>query len=270
MNALPPDTPEPAAEVILPRAWRWPVALIAALALGWLIRDQWQSRQDETLLRTDGAALAENQPLLDYAVRRATPIYQQHCASCHGQDLKGSHGTGVPNLQDGVWLYGTGSITDIEQTILYGIRSGHPKSHNLTDMPGLGRVGQLSAAEVNDVVEYVLQLSQQPHDAEAAQRGKQVFMNQGVCYDCHSPDGYGNPDYGVPGLTGRGGSWLYGGNRTSLHKSTFDGRHGKCPAWINTLSFADIRALAAYLYQTSHRNTAPQTAPQIPSKSAGA
>jgi cytochrome c oxidase cbb3-type subunit 3 len=125
-------------------------------------------------------------------------------------------------------------------------------------LPGLGRVGQITAAETHDVVEFVLQISQQPHDAAAAERGRFVYMNHGACYDCHSPDGYGVSDYGTPGLTGRGGSWLYGGDRDTLYKSIFDGRHGKCPAWINTLSFAEIRALAAYLYQRSHvATTAP-------------
>ena len=46
---------------------------------------------------------------------------------------------GAPNLGNSVWLYGDGGIGDIEYTILYGIRSGHPKAHNVTDMPAEGR-----------------------------------------------------------------------------------------------------------------------------------
>ncbi len=238
------------------------IVITLALLLGavyfWLHRNS----QDDALLRSEGSALQANAELLAYASQRALPLYQEHCASCHGADLNGSpsHLPGIANLGDAVWLYGTGQITDIEQTILYGIRSGHPKSHNLAEMPGFGRIGQLSKDEVNDVVEYMLQISHQPHDAAAAERGKVVYQNQGLCYDCHAADGYGVSDYGTPSLTGRGGSWLYGGDRATLHKSTFDGRRGLCPAWVNKLSFAEIRALAAFLYSKSHDAAAREAA----------
>lgn len=230
------------------------LVMISVVGLGY----RWyRAHQDALLLRTATSRLQHDDDLLAYADRRALPLYQEHCAGCHGADLKGDRSKGIPDLGDAVWLYGSGEITEIEQTLLYGIRSGHPKAHNLTDMPALGRKGQLSPNEVSDVVEYLLQLSRQPHDAVAAQRGALIFMDRGVCFDCHGSDAYGVPDYGVPGLTGRGGSWLYGGDRATLYKSTFDGRHGLCPAWIHTLSFAEIRALAAFLYHRTHSDTQP-------------
>jgi cytochrome c oxidase cbb3-type subunit 3 len=230
------------------------LVLLAVAVIGVIFYWQRNVRRDEALLRSTGTELQANADLLAYAIRRAQPIYQEHCASCHGAGLKGDRSRGIPNLSDSVWLYGNGQITDIEQTILYGIRSGHPKAHNLTDMPGLGRTGQLNKGEVNDVVEYVLLIGHQPHDEAAAERGKVVFFGQGVCYDCHSSDGYGVSDYGTPGLTGRGDSWMYGGDRATLYKSVFDGRHGLCPAWVNKLSFAEIRALAAFLNSRSGAN----------------
>jgi cytochrome c oxidase cbb3-type subunit III len=233
--------------------------LIAVLLVTWLGYRWYGSRQDDALLRIDTTALQKDPTLLAYAARKAAPLFAEHCASCHGADMTGHRApepqAGVPNLHDSVWLYGTGQIADLEATILYGIRSGHPRSHNLAEMPGFGRSGQLKNDEVNDVVEYVLMLSHQQYDTLAAERGRVVFNNQGVCYDCHGADGYGVSDYGSTPLTGRGNTWLYGGDRATLHKSVFDGRHGKCPAWINTLSFADIRALAAYLYQQAHTET---------------
>lgn len=243
------ESPRPSPPSRRPGLWLAVLALLIAALAFYSLRG---SRQDESLLRADGVQLQADSGLLAYAARRAEPLYQSNCASCHGANLQGERSKGVPNLADGVWLYGAGQITEIEQTILYGIRSGHPKARNLADMPGLGRIGQLTPAEVHDVVEYVLQLSQQPHDSAAAQRGQFVYMNHGACYDCHASDGYGVSDYGTPALTGRGGAWLYGGDRDSLYKSTFDGRHGLCPAWINKLGFADIRALAAFLYSRSH------------------
>ncbi|MGC3982589.1 MAG: c-type cytochrome [Steroidobacteraceae bacterium] len=245
-EAKPSNKSQPAS----PRRWLVPGAaliVVAGLLYYWIHGSQ----QDEALLRATGSQLQQDKALLAYADNRAQPIYKEHCASCHGADLKGDRSKGIPNLGDGVWLYGTGQITDIEQTILYGIRSGHPKSHNLADMPAMGRINQLTKNEIQDVVEYVQLLSKQPHDEAAAERGRRVYENHGVCYDCHASDGYGVSDYGTPSLTGRGGSWLYGGDRDTLYKSVFDGRHGLCPAWVNKLSFAEIRALSAFLYQRS-------------------
>lgn len=235
-------------------------ALIAALAF-YNVRT---ARINARLLIASSSQLLAQSDLIAYGTRRGAPLYQEHCASCHGANLKGDRARGVPDLEDSIWLYGSGSITDIEQTILYGIRSGHPRAHNLTEMPGMGRTGQLNKADVQDVVEYVLKISDQAHDEAAAQRGKDVFNNRGVCYDCHAADGYGVSDYGTPALTGRGGSWIYGGDRATLYKSVFDGRHGLCPSWVKKLSFVDIRSLAVYLYQRSHPNGAATGASKNP------
>jgi cytochrome c oxidase cbb3-type subunit 3 len=150
-----------------------------------------------------------------------------------------------------VWLFGEGTVSDIENTILYGIRSGHPKAHNITDMPAFLRIGQLSAAEINDVVEYLLSLRHASQDEAAARRGYDLYSNKGNCFDCHSGDALGNPDYGAPALTGP--TWVYGGARDDLVKSVTDGRHGLCPAWIDKLSPAQVREVAVYLYDNSQR-----------------
>lgn len=241
------------------RYWLVPGALtVLMMALVWMLMRR--SDQADALLRSAEARLQTNAALLAYASQRARPLYQTHCAGCHGADLTGDHSKGAANLGDGIWLHGTGQINDIEQTILYGIRSGHPKARNLDDMPGFGRIGQLTRNEIGDVVEYVLQISHQPHNAAAAERGRLIYQDRGACYDCHAIDGHGISDYGTPGLTGRGGAWLYGGARAALYKSIFDGRHGLCPAWIGKLSFVEIRALAAFLYSRSHGSNDPQAA----------
>jgi cytochrome c oxidase cbb3-type subunit 3 len=113
----------------------------------------------------------------------------------------------------------------------------------------------LSPAEISDVVEYVLSISKQPHDEAAAARGAELYQNKGNCFDCHSSDALGNPDYGAPALTGP--AWLYGGNRAALLTSVSDGRHGLCPAWIDKLAPADVRELAIYLHEVA-RHAAPR------------
>ncbi len=40
------------------------------------------------------------------AVRRATPLFAQNCAMCHGNEGKGNRQMGAPNLTDNDWLYG--------------------------------------------------------------------------------------------------------------------------------------------------------------------
>jgi cytochrome c oxidase cbb3-type subunit 3 len=117
-------------------------------------------------------------------------------------------------------------------------------------MPAEGRTHQLSAAEIEDVVDFVLALSRQPHDAAAAERGRKLFYDRGNCFDCHAGDAMGNPDYGSPALLGK--TWIYGGDRLTLRQSIYSGRHGLCPAWIFKLTPLQIRALAVYLYVESH------------------
>lgn len=40
------------------------------------------------------------------AIRRATPLFAQNCAVCHGPAGKGNRQMGAPNLTDNEWLYG--------------------------------------------------------------------------------------------------------------------------------------------------------------------
>jgi cytochrome c oxidase cbb3-type subunit 3 len=190
-----------------------------------------------------------NPTLASYAIRLGKGAFQANCVSCHGVDMKGSQRTGVPNLTDNIWLYDLGRVSDIERTVLYGIRAGLGKSHNVTDMPAIGRQNALSPAEIKDVVAYVRSLHKQEADPAAVARGSNIFQDKGVCYDCHSRDASGIPDYGAPSLIDD--DWLYGGDDQALYKSVYDGRHGKCPAWINKLSFATIRAIAVYVHSVS-------------------
>lgn len=194
--------------------------------------------------------VASSPALVAYAHQVAVPVFARNCARCHGADMKGDTAVGAPNLVDKVWLYDQGTVFDIERMILYGARSGHAKARNITDMPAIGRIGVLKDDEIRDVVEYVTQLSRQPADPVVAERGKAIFKDKGNCFDCHAPDGTGNPDYGSTDFTS--GVWNYGGDRATLFKSVRDGRHGLMPAFIDKLSPAQIRALAVEIYERSH------------------
>jgi cytochrome c oxidase cbb3-type subunit 3 len=220
------------------------LAVSVSATAGWLRTRQ---RADE-LLRMDPDRILADARMLAYASALARPLYVQYCAGCHGGAFQGDPARGVPDLAKGVWLYGNDPV-DVERTILYGIRSGHPKARNLTDMPALVRTGQITPGDARDVVEYLQSLAGKPNDEAAAQRGRSIYYNKGNCYDCHANDARGVTDYGTPALTGP--VYLYGGDRETLYQSILDGRHGESPAWVKVLTPVQVRAMALYLVSTT-------------------
>lgn len=229
----------------------WPgIALIVAIAAAAAASMWHRHALADALVRATPEQLQHDGSLVRYALARAPDLYKANCASCHGENRHGNRRIGAADLADGVWLYGDGGVDDIENTLLYGIRSGHPKSHNFGDMPALGRTRQLAQTEVDDLAQYVLALSNQTHDVMAAERGRVLYSGGGRCAGCHGVDGRGNSELGVPNL--HGPAWLYGGERDALRTSINDGRHGLCPAWIDRLDYADIRSLAVWLSTSSH------------------
>ena len=189
--------------------------------------------------------------LVRFADAQARPLFERHCAACHGADMRGNTAVGAPNLSDRVWLYGTGRVYDIERTILFGIRSGDSKARNVTDMPAFGLRGMLTPAQIRELVEYLLKLNGRPYQAEAAEEGRALYYSaRGDCSDCHGGDARGDSDYGAPDLTVN--VWDSGGDPQSLYDSLYFGRHRIMPAWYGTLSLEQIRALAVYIYTVSH------------------
>ena len=203
---------------------------------------------DAVLLRTQPSKILDDPTLLARAVDQGRPLYYKHCAACHGAALQGDPHRGVPNLARHAWLYGN-DPTDVERTILYGIRSGHPKARNIADMPAEVRTSQITPSDARDVVEFLQKLSGAAHDAAMAERGRFIYFDKGNCYDCHANDARGVIDYGTPALIGP--VWLYGGDRDTLYETVLNGRHGICPAWINRLAPVQVRALALYLVSTA-------------------
>jgi cytochrome c oxidase cbb3-type subunit III len=223
------------------------LALCAAgAAAGFALDDL---RMQNRLIRPFADEVAPDQALHDYARHLAEPAYAAHCAGCHGPAREGNAAVGVPDLRRGIWLYDFGRVSDLERTILYGIRSGHGKARNTTDMPALGATGQLTPDEIRDAAAYVISLSRPGGDAASVARGAVLYQGKGQCFDCHGADAAGNIDWGSPGFTS--GRWLYGGDPDTIYASIHDGRHGRCPAWIGVLAPVTIRALAVFLHDTA-------------------
>ncbi len=207
-----------------------------------------QVQLGQRLLRTYPQDIDADASLVQFAERQARPLYSRNCAGCHGADLRGSSAIGAPALVGGHWLWGNGSVFQIERILLYGIRTGDPRTLKVTDMPAFGLIGQLTSGQVTELVQFLMKLNHRPYDADAANAGQALFQSDLYgCYDCHGSDARGNADYGAPDLTVN--SWLFGGSAQSLYDSIHNGRHGVMPAWQGKLSLEQIRALAVYIHQ---------------------
>jgi cytochrome c oxidase cbb3-type subunit 3 len=233
------------------------LAVFACITAAVLMRN---SQLEGRLVRADANTIPGNPALMGFARGRGGALFETYCASCHGTRGKADNARGIPDLSDADWLYGTGSVGDIEQIIHYGIRSHHPKAWNLAIMPAYGtpqpsvrddKIPSLSPGNIRDLVEFLIREQGQSADTAAARRGAALFGGAGGCYDCHATDGKGDSAIGAPNLTDR--ITLYGdGSREALWMSIAYGRHGICPAWATRISAAGIREVALYVYSLSH------------------
>lgn len=178
--------------------------------------------------------------LQEFALANGRSAFAVNCSQCHGRGAEGAKG--YPNLNDDDWLWG-GTLDDIFRTIRFGIRSGHPEMRD-SQMPAFLKDRLLTAAQVDDVAEYVLSLSDRSTDRAAAERGQAVFTDQ--CAVCHGPNGAGNRDVGAPNL--RDAIWLYGGDKKTVVETISYARRGVMPAWEGRLDLATIKSLAIYVH----------------------
>ena len=234
------------------------IAAVCVLLLAGGLLVQHRLRQSQLwnrILLTDGAALLRDHELMAFAISKAKPLYAARCSGCHGEEMRGDRGKGAPNLRDQYWLFGDGSLIEIERTVLYGVRSEQSKSRNVTDMPAFGLTGRLSEAEIRNLVQYLLQLRGEPHQAAAAAEGREVYNDvaKANCADCHGETAQGNTAYGAPDLTVD--EWHSGDDSRVFYDAIYSGQHRIMPGWLGTLDLAQIRALAIYVYARSHGAT---------------
>jgi cytochrome c oxidase cbb3-type subunit 3 len=256
----------------LPRWWLWTFYVCIAWAVGyWFLFPAWplvsdytkgllgysqretvakdleearasHSKENDAIAKGSFAEIKANPELLNFALAGGAAAFANNCAGCHGKGAQGA--PGFPNLNDDKWLWG-GTLDDIQQTITYGVRSGNDKAH-LSQMPSFGEDKLLTPEQINDAAEYVLSLSNLPHDAAAAERGNAVFHGDGGCLACHGEKGEGNQDVGAPSLTDN--IWLYGGTKAAILHQIQSGHGGVMPAWVDRLDPVTIKELALYVH----------------------
>jgi len=192
------------------------------------------------LASADLGTLAENEELSRFATSAGGAVFRNNCSQCHGSGAAGF--TGYPNLLDDDWLWG-GDFENIEYTIRHGIRNEEDWDARYSEMTAYDEI--FSNDEVDQVVQYVRQISGQEHDATMAEAGTELFLNN--CAACHGDNGMGSRDLGAPNLTDA--IWLYGGDLASLEETVRYARFGVMPPWGERLTEAEIKAVTAYVHQ---------------------
>lgn len=254
----------------LPRWWLWTFYATIVFSIGyWVLYPSWptptgylpgilhqsqradvdkavlelKSKREELGKALMNASLQqiENDPnLFQFAREAGKSAFGDNCATCHGSGGQG--GKGYPNLNDDVWLWG-GKLEDIKHTITVGIRSTHPDTR-MSQMPAFGTDAILQPKQIDDLTEYVINLSGGKADAAAVQRATQPFADN--CAACHGPDGKGNREFGAPNLTDK--DWLYGGTKAEIRAQIVKGKGGVMPTWGARLDPMTIDALAVYVH----------------------
>lgn len=187
------------------------------------------------------AEIQADQDLMRFSQLSGAATFRTYCSQCHGAG--GAGFPGYANLTDDAWLWG-GTIEDIHLTIRHGIRAEDDDDSRFGDMPAFGRDELLEPEAIAQVVEYVLKISGQEHDADLAEAGTEIFEIE--CTACHGDDALGLIELGAPNLTDP--IWLYGGTREILMETLMEGRAGMMPAWAGRLSDAQIREVALYVH----------------------
>jgi len=204
-------------------------------------------------------------------------VYAKNCAACHGEDMKGGVATHAPDLTDNDWRFSGDDLTsggetklpsDVEWTVRYGIRSGNPYARgveadmlafdpqyrNEHDLGDFGRIKTVTAEEIDDLAEYVLQLTKQKADPAKAARGKVLFLDnaKGNCFDCHTEEGTGEASLGSTNLT-RKELFLYGSDKASIMESITKGRRGVMPAFDGMLKPEELKAVSVYVFAQARK-----------------
>jgi cytochrome c oxidase cbb3-type subunit 3 len=214
------------------------------------------------------------------AVQLGQKVYAANCAGCHGEDLEGSKTAHAPSLSDHEWMFSgdhlqTGGVvklpSDVEWTVLYGIRNDHqksrgleadmvaylPENRNANDTKNYGNQRFITDQEIDEVAEYVMKISgQQVADEAKAERGRVLFLDRANCFDCHSDDGTGNPALGSANLT-RPELYLYGSDRATVVETIQHGRRGTMPAFEGKLKPEEIKAVSVFVYWRTGRDPNP-------------
>ena len=204
-------------------------------------------------------------------------VFAKNCAACHGEDMKGSKTAHAPDLTDNDWRFSGDDLdtggenkmpSDVEWTVRYGVRSGNPNARgveadmlafdpqyrNEHDLGDFGKIKTVTLEEIDDLAEYVLQVSGQQADPAKATTGKSLFLDnaKGNCFDCHTEEATGEASLGSTNLT-RKELFLFGSDKASIVESITKGRRGVMPAFDGTLKPVELKAVSVYVFYQARK-----------------
>jgi len=219
---------------------------------GWIAREaivtemaEVRAQQEPMMARlreATPAAIAADPELRAFAIAGGRGPFAINCASCHGAGGQGAPG-GFPSLVDDEWIWG-GDLDAIQHVIRHGIRANESDEQRQSMMPRFGVDGLLTAAQISDVTEHVLSLTNRATDQAAAGRGAPIYAES--CAACHGDRGEGNREFGGPRLNDQ--IWLFGSSRAQIAAMIHNPRHGVMPSWQGRLDPAIVNMLTVYVH----------------------
>ena len=204
--------------------------------------------KEEKLASMSVTEILQDEELKSYALATSKMLFGDYCAACHG-----AGGAGNPNfpvLADDDWLWG-GSVAQIEASI---------KNGRIGNMPAKGMMGNLNDAEIDQVTDYVIALSEGKGGDAVHSAGKAAYT-KGMCLACHGPAGKPLAPAGAANLTDQ--IWRFSGDREEIRGVIANGvnvkkngeyvagtRQAVMPSFKERLPNADVnvKRLAVYIH----------------------
>ncbi|SMQ68701.1 cytochrome c oxidase cbb3-type subunit 3 [Devosia lucknowensis] len=184
--------------------------------------------------------LAADPAIMDVVRTTGPALFGDNCAACHGNDAGGN--PGYPNIAEAPMMWG-GDVDTIAETIRVGINSTHPDTR-YGQMLAFGRDQMLGSAEISALADYLVSLQgEKSLTVEETGTAETLFADN--CAACHGEDARGLVETGAPDLTDS--FWIYGGDRSTIRHSIYNGRQGTMPSWEGRLSPTQIRLLSLYV-----------------------
>lgn len=190
--------------------------------------------------------VAKDPELMQFVNSAGKNLFSDNCMPCHQAGGQGKIGF-APSLVDDYWQYG-GDYDAIHTTITGG-RRGY--------MPPFKAV--LTENQITELANYVLSISKEPHDAEAAKNGDALFHSEtAACFYCHGADAKGRTEIGSANLVDS--IWLWANvpaektqvSKLEAVKNIISGglARGVMPNWNQRLKPEQIKLLTVYVHDT--------------------